>query len=438
MKRLTLIVALVCSISAFSVNIISNGTFENATFSLGWTKMTSGSGAQASEAETTAPLSGFKSLKSTVTTSGGSANTIYCFQQIALVKAATYKITFKAKASIADNMTVQITNSTLTGTLVTSHTFALTTSVQTFTWTFDNTNLCPYNFLQFQYGNLPSGTIVYLDDISVEEVTSPLTDGNLCNGDFEANYALGRPVYVLTGYSTSQEPNSGWSMFKLSTQAGSLIGYLTPNYPISGSKSLQFNIGTCSSGATNASYMTGWAFTAVMGKKYTCTFKAKVSTGTFNAGIKLISYDGSVTNFDNINGVALTTTAQTFTFTSNAISSTSFFPFYILCFQYGNLTPGVNITIDDVQLNIADLETPSGVSNATKLNSQVFVNAANQIVIESPEEVNVFIYNVMGQKQYENKLTSTKKIVDKKFGAGIYLVELTVNGHSEIHKVIIR
>jgi hypothetical protein len=44
----------------------------------------------------------------------------------------------------------------------------------------------------------------------------------------------------------------------------------------------------------------------------------------------------------------------------------------------------------------------------------------------------------MGQKQYENMLSSTKTTINRAFGAGIYLVELLVNGQSEIQKVIIR
>jgi hypothetical protein len=80
----------------------------------------------------------------------------------------------------------------------------------------------------------------------------------------------------------------------------------------------------------------------------------------------------------------------------------------------------------------------TGIDNGTKLNAQVFVNAANQIIVATPEKATVAIYNVMGQKQYENMLTSTKTTINKAFGAGIYFVALTVNGLSEVQKVIIR
>jgi hypothetical protein len=80
----------------------------------------------------------------------------------------------------------------------------------------------------------------------------------------------------------------------------------------------------------------------------------------------------------------------------------------------------------------------TGVNTSSKLNAQVFLNSANQITIVSSEKCNYAIYNVMGQKQYENMLSSTKTTINRAFGAGIYLVELLVNGQSEIQKVIIR
>jgi hypothetical protein len=80
----------------------------------------------------------------------------------------------------------------------------------------------------------------------------------------------------------------------------------------------------------------------------------------------------------------------------------------------------------------------TNLNNLKKLNAQVFVNVTNQIVIDSPEVTNVAIYNVMGQKHYESLLASTKTTINKAFNAGVYFVELSINGQSEIQKVIIR
>ena len=80
----------------------------------------------------------------------------------------------------------------------------------------------------------------------------------------------------------------------------------------------------------------------------------------------------------------------------------------------------------------------TNLNSLKKLNVQVFVNSENQIVIESQEKATVFIYDVTGQKQYESMLTSTKTTINKAFGSGVYFVAISVNGQSEIQKLIIR
>lgn len=82
--------------------------------------------------------------------------------------------------------------------------------------------------------------------------------------------------------------------------------------------------------------------------------------------------------------------------------------------------------------------TTTGVENARIQNAQVFVNTANQITVIAPEKTTYCICNAMGQKQHENLLTSTQTTVIKKFTAGVYFVVLSIDGQSEIQKVIIR
>jgi hypothetical protein len=79
----------------------------------------------------------------------------------------------------------------------------------------------------------------------------------------------------------------------------------------------------------------------------------------------------------------------------------------------------------------------TGIDNNKKLNVQVFVNAANQITIIAPENCNYYIYNTLGQKQYENAITSSKTTINKSFCTGVYFVFLYLNGLIEIQKVII-
>jgi outer membrane protein assembly factor BamB len=80
----------------------------------------------------------------------------------------------------------------------------------------------------------------------------------------------------------------------------------------------------------------------------------------------------------------------------------------------------------------------TSIDNAGKLNTQVFVNAQNQITIIAPEKTTYNIYNAVGQ-QIENGQTTTKlQTVNCKLSSGAYFVALKVNGQREIQKIIIR
>jgi hypothetical protein len=80
----------------------------------------------------------------------------------------------------------------------------------------------------------------------------------------------------------------------------------------------------------------------------------------------------------------------------------------------------------------------TSVDNATKLNSQVFVNANNQITIIATEKSNYAIYNAMGQLIESGLTTAKLQTANCKLQTGIYFVNLSVNSQNEIQKVIIR
>jgi hypothetical protein len=111
-----------------------------------------------------------------------------------------------------------------------------------------------------------------------------------------------------------------------------------------------------------------------------------------------------------------------------------------------NLNDGKSYSFSSAVVNSTDrfslifrtTATTTGFNNSEKLNAQVFVNASNQITIIAPLTCSYVIYNTVGQKQYENKLNSTKTTIDKAFSAGVYFVTLSLNGQSEIQKIVIR
>jgi hypothetical protein len=87
----------------------------------------------------------------------------------------------------------------------------------------------------------------------------------------------------------------------------------------------------------------------------------------------------------------------------------------------------------------------TGVENAIKLNAQVFVNAANQIMIIAPENCNYNIYNAMGillENGVVNSIHSSPRYIGEtrnpKLNSGVYFVTISVNGQSETQKVVIR
>jgi hypothetical protein len=77
----------------------------------------------------------------------------------------------------------------------------------------------------------------------------------------------------------------------------------------------------------------------------------------------------------------------------------------------------------------------TGIDNAGKLNTQVFVNAANQIVISAPIKSNYAIYNAMGQLIENGVLNTERETRNAKLAAGVYVVKV---GNTNSTRVIIK
>jgi len=95
-------------------------------------------------------------------------------------------------------------------------------------------------------------------------------------------------------------------------------------------------------------------------------------------------------------------------------------------------------TTDRFSLIFCSAGTATNLKNTESPKVQVFVNNQNKITIIAEKKATYSIFNAMGQKQYENVINATKITIDKLFCAGVYFVDLTVNGQREIQKVIIR
>ena len=80
----------------------------------------------------------------------------------------------------------------------------------------------------------------------------------------------------------------------------------------------------------------------------------------------------------------------------------------------------------------------TGIEKAERLNAQVFVNAANQIVIVAPEKSNYAIYNAMGQQVANGFTTSNYQTSNIKLAAGMYVVQILDNGKELSTRVIVK
>ncbi|OIP82594.1 MAG: hypothetical protein AUK44_07440 [Porphyromonadaceae bacterium CG2_30_38_12] len=79
----------------------------------------------------------------------------------------------------------------------------------------------------------------------------------------------------------------------------------------------------------------------------------------------------------------------------------------------------------------------TNIDNTSKLNAQVFVNAANQITIIAPEKSNYVIYNAVGQKVNEGVTNTNKTIVNGTNGLGIYVVMISEDGRNNSTRLIL-
>ncbi len=80
----------------------------------------------------------------------------------------------------------------------------------------------------------------------------------------------------------------------------------------------------------------------------------------------------------------------------------------------------------------------TGIEIKDKSSAQVFVNTQNQITIMAADNSNYAIYSAMGQLIDIGVLDTNHKTQNTKYGAGVYFVQLELNGQKEIHKVVIR
>ena len=91
-------------------------------------------------------------------------------------------------------------------------------------------------------------------------------------------------------------------------------------------------------------------------------------------------------------------------------------------------------TTDRFSLIFRAQGSTTGINNTEKLNSQVFVNAANQITIIAPEKALYSIYNAVGMQLESGQTTGKLQTAYCKLQTGVYVVRVG----NETKRVIVK
>lgn len=149
-----------------TTELLSNGEFDNSTTS--WTLQNNSTGVGTMSVVTTAALSGTNAMKLCPTTPG-TADWHVQLQQVApIVSGKSYQISFMAKADAARTMNVGIQQNSSPYRIYNNNSPSLTTSNQTFTYSFTADTTDAGSVFKFFVGN--NSTCVYLDKVSVKEL----------------------------------------------------------------------------------------------------------------------------------------------------------------------------------------------------------------------------------------------------------------------------
>jgi hypothetical protein len=416
MKRVTLFFAVIISLSISSqTNLVFNGNFESGTS--GWMpKSWPDQGTMLVEIDEWDPLSDAKSLAVTILTSPNNhiieenfwkQNIRY---RIPIIKGAKYKVSFKAMASDPCSIIGSFDQNFAPYSQVDQHTFNITSTTQNYEYT---TEAFPAvvgtGSFAFYFGHLEAGTQIWLDDISITEVTTPLTDGNLCNGGFESD-EVNAPYYTAPLLY-------GWSKHMDGATANYEIDETTP---ISGNKSMKITgVGTPASNGWKAQLI--WVYSPVLGQQYMCEFKAR-STANFVMTVE--SFDSWLeggrkndlfkSEF-NITNETTTFKLDSATFVANQNDS------YFLAFWVGLLPDGASVWIDDIKYNLYD----ASITNTQEVTNNTHTHIKSidgNIVVDTEEKGVVKVYSTTGQliRSVNIESGSYQIMMDK----GIYIVQV--------------
>ncbi|MFZ4413836.1 MAG: DUF4832 domain-containing protein [Bacteroidales bacterium] len=365
--------------------------------------------------DTANPISGQNSILTTILTSTGNHDIISDWWKqkmrwrISLSKGAKYKVSFKAKASAPIAILGKFEQFFYPYSSFTTGTFNLSTQDESFEFTTDALpEVVGAGCFNFYFGHLPPATKVWIDDFSIQEIT-PLSDENICNGDFEndilnAGY-LGSPTIY------------GWSKINFGATVNFAIDQSTP---ISGQKSIKItgSTGTPSDNGWKAQLI--WQFAPIKDKSYMLEFKAKSSTN-FTMTTEAFQQVGSQRNNDLFQqAFTITPTVKSFKLSLPSVPVTLNSD-YSLAFWLGYLPYNESLWLDDIKLyQYSDIST-NKLEIKEKGDIYTYVSN-NKIIIQTPNGGNAFIYSVSGQLITNVKLLPGMNIITST--KGFFIIQI--------------
>jgi hypothetical protein len=155
MKKFTLLIMLFLSVIGISQNLLTNGDFENGT--TGWVFGPPG------------VVASGEAFYSTANAGGNPWDTELKQTNLSFTGSASYTLTFKARAAANRNISVNIQNTNIWNDQFRNNAVALTTTMTTYSYTFNATSTNNNAQLNFHMANMGVNTTaaVYIDDVEL-------------------------------------------------------------------------------------------------------------------------------------------------------------------------------------------------------------------------------------------------------------------------------
>lgn len=411
-KILLLFVAMVISISmSVAVNFVSNGTFESDLE--GWSQIEN-EGTHSFVSDANVPLGGTKSGLITILTSTTNGLIGDNYKQglrwrMSAIKNATYKVRFKAKASKEIQLISIFQQNFAPYAGFGENEWTITTAAENYEMVVTNEMGVggDWSFV-FYYGHLAAGDKLWIDDISIEEIpneiTNKLSDGNICNGDFEVDIANSGTDLIA----------GGWRTFNADPAKTTFI--IDSATPISGKKSFKGTATKEGTAGWHAQII--WNFCPVVGQLYTLEFKAKASE---NVGIVVESIDDWPVRDNAMCYLTYDLTPSVQSFKTDIEIAVTEYDTYTLIFWLGNLKAGKSIWLDDIKLY--QTNTLSEVQLTFEDDPNTYVRTKeNAISIGTTTPALVNIYNLQGKNIISQNVKSGENTIPCE--KGIYIVQV--------------